>query len=155
MIDKDRVLALLQPALEEREAFLIELSVDASNKISVVADSMKGVSLEDITALSRAIEHQLDREVEDFALTVSSPGVGSPLQVPQQYRQNIGRDLKLSTTTGEIVEGELVAFADEQITLAWRERVAKEKGKGKTTIEVKKTLNLADINEAKVQVRFK
>lgn len=155
MITKEQVLTLLKPALEEREAFLIDCSIDAANKIVVVADSLQGVNLEDITALSRAIEHQLDRDIEDFELTVTSPGVGAPLKVAEQYQQNVGRVLKLQTKQGEKMEGELTSFEDDTLTLEWRTRVPKEIGKGKQTVIKKHILPRAEIAEAKVQVRFK
>ena len=50
-------------------------------------------------SVSRNIEHNLDREKEDFELSVSSPGLDQPFVVPQQYLKNIGR--KISAITKE------------------------------------------------------
>ncbi len=154
MLDQDKVRSLLEQALEEQQAFLIDFQIGAGNLIQVTADTMEGITLEGITAISRGIEHNLDREVEDFELQVSSPGVGSPLQVPQQYEQNVGRDLKVQTTGGEKHKGELIEFDGESIVLQWSERVPKEVGKGKVTVKKDLRINLPEIKEAKVQVRF-
>lgn len=154
MLDHKKVQQLLEQALEEQGAFLIDFQISASNLIQVTADTLEGITLEGITAISRGIEHNLDREEEDFELQVSSPGVGSPLMVPQQYEQNLGRDLKVTTLEGEKHKGELVEFDGECITLEWSERVPKEVGKGKVTVKQELKLGLSQIKEAKVQVRF-
>lgn len=153
-MDKAKVKELLDRALEQESAFLIDFSISASNVISVSVDTLEGITLKGITAVSRMIEHNLDREEEDFELSVSSPGVGSPLKVKEQYLQNIGRDLKVKTSNDEEFIGELIAFADEVLTLQWEERVPKEVGKGKVTVNKEVQLNLSEVKEAKVQVRF-
>lgn len=154
MIDSQKVRELLNAALAEQEAFLVDFQIAPGNVIKVLVDTLEGISLEGITAISRGIEHNLDREEEDFELQVSSPGVGSPLQVKEQYEQNIGRDLKLKLEDGTKYQGELISFEGDQITLQWSERVPKEIGKGKVTVKKDVKLNLSDIKEARVQVRF-
>jgi len=154
-MDKAKVKELLDQALEQESAFLIDFSISASNVINVSVDTLDGITLKGIAAVSRMVENNLDREVEDFELSVSSPGVGSSLVVKEQYLQNIGRDLKVKTTNDEEFVGELIAFEDEVLTLQWEERVPKEVGKGKVTVKNEAHIALADISEAKVQVRFK
>lgn len=154
MIDSARVKELLEAALEKENAFLIDFQIDQANKILITADTLEGVRLEELTAISRAIEHSLDRETEDFELQVSSPGVGNPLKVPQQYQQNIGRNLKVTTAEGKEWKGELTNFENELLTLAWKERVPKEVGKGKVTVTKEIQLKLEEIKEARVELRF-
>lgn len=133
---------------------MIDFEISSTNLIQVTADTLEGITLEGITAISRGIEHNLDREQEDFELQVSSPGVGSPLKVPQQFEQNVGRDLKVTTLNGDKHKGELESFDGSSIKLSWSERVPKEVGKGKVTVKQELELALSDIKEAKVQVRF-
>ena len=154
MIDSEKVRTLLEAALQEQGAFLVDFEIAAGNVIQVTADTLEGINLEGITAISRGIEHNLDREEEDFELQVSSPGVGSPLQVKEQYTQNIGRDLKVKCQDGTKYQGELIAFDGTELQLQWSERVPKEVGKGKVTVKKDVKLNLSDIKESKVQVRF-
>jgi ribosome maturation factor RimP len=154
-MDKAKVKELLDLALEQESAFLIDFSISSTNVINVSVDTLEGITLKGISAVSRMIENNLDREVEDFELSISSPGVGSPLVVKEQYEQNIGRDLKVKTTKDEEFVGELIAFEDEVLTLQWEERVPKEVGKGKVTVKNEAHIALADVSEAKVQVRFK
>jgi len=73
---KETVENLLASALEERnDLFIIDLSISEDNSIKVVIDGDHGVSVEDCVFISRAIEHNLDREQEDFSLEVTSAGL--------------------------------------------------------------------------------
>ncbi|MFD2517745.1 ribosome assembly cofactor RimP [Salinimicrobium flavum] len=151
---KEKVENLLQEAFEENKSlFLIELSITEANHISVVIDGDEGVSVNDCIAVSRKIEHNLDREEEDFSLDVASAGVSTPLTLPRQYRKNIGRTLAVTTSEGKI-EGELVKFEDDRITLQWKAREPKPVGKGKVTVNKEAVLPLEEIKEAKVIITF-
>ena len=95
---KSTVAELLQVALDENQSlFLIELKIGSDNSIRILLDGDKGVTLEACIAVSRQIEHNIDRELHDFSLEVSSVGVGSPLTMPRQYEKNVGRSLEVIT----------------------------------------------------------
>jgi len=152
---KQKVVALLEKAFAEHPSlFLISLDVSTSNHIRVIIDGDEGVSIQDCMDISRAIEHNLDREEEDFSLEVLSAGVSEPLELPRQYAKNIGRDLKVKTTEGKM-EGALVAATDREITLEWKVREDKPTGKGKTTVIKKAIVPIENIVEAKVMIKFK
>ena len=72
------------------------------NQIKVIIDGDNGVLVEDCMFVSRAIEHNLDREEEDFSLEVASAGAASPLTHTRQYIKNIGRTLEVKTITMKI-----------------------------------------------------
>ncbi|WP_324719975.1 ribosome assembly cofactor RimP [Salinimicrobium sp. HB62] len=152
---REKVEKLLQEAFEENNSlFLIELNVNDANHITVIIDGDKGVSVNDCIAVSRKIEHNLDREEEDFSLDVSSAGVSSPLEMPRQYQKNIGRTLAVTTVNGEKFEGELAAFEEGKLTLKWKAREPKPVGKGKVTVNKEAVLPLEDVKEAKVKITF-
>ncbi|MEZ4874805.1 MAG: ribosome assembly cofactor RimP [Flavobacteriaceae bacterium] len=151
---KEKVEKLLASALEEHpNLFLISLSVSAANHIQVVIDGDQGVSVQDCMDISRAIEHNLDREEEDFSLEVFSAGVSEPLQQKRQYLKNIGRELKVKTETGT-QEGTLASANEEGITLQWKAKEPKPTGKGKITVEKEATVPYSTIIEAKVMIKF-
>lgn len=151
---REKVEKLLQEAFEENKSlFLIELKIDSGNHISVIIDGDNGVSVNDCIAVSRKIEHNLDRDEEDFSLEVASAGVSTPLALPRQYQKNIGRKLAV-TTSGEKIEGELVKVEDGKIFLEWKTREPKPVGKGKITVKKEAVLPLEDIQEAKVIITF-
>lgn len=154
MAFKDKVASLLQDALEENPSlFLIDFSVSDGNKITVIIDGDGGVNLQDCIDVSRAIEHNLDREQEDFSLEVMSAGATSPLKDKRQYKNHIGRKLKVKTLN-ETIEAELTAAGDEFITLGWKTREPKKIGKGKETVSKMAEIPYADIKEAVVVITF-
>ena len=145
----------LEAALAEREhLFLIDLSINEANKISIVLDGDFGVNLQDCIDISRAVENKLDREEQDFSLEVASAGVSSPLKLVRQFKKNIGRTLKVKTIASEEVEAKLTAADDEKITLEWKAREPKKIGKGKETVEKKINLPYESIKEAVVIISF-
>src|SRR5210317_2485875 len=150
---RSKVESLLTEALDQHPAlFLIELKVGADNSIRVILDGDQGVSLKDCMTISRAIEHQLDREAEDFSLEVASVGVGTPLQSQRQYIKNIGRKLKVELVERPSVKGTLIAADDKGFTLKWKQREPKPVGKGKVTVEKQETLSYEQIESAKVTI---
>src|SRR5690554_6026241 len=151
---REKVEKLLEEAFEENNSlFLIELNIDNSNHISVVIDGDHGVSVNDCIAVSRKVEHGLDREETDFSLEVTSSGLSQPLQYLRQYKKNIGRKLTV-VTSDQRLEGELVAVEDDRITLKWKAREPKPVGKGKHTVEKEAVIALEEITEAKVKITF-
>ena len=153
-MNQERVKELLQEALQENESlYLIDLQFLSDNKIKVIVDGDSGVPLSECIRISRNIEHNLDREEEDFSLEVTTPDIAQPLTVKRQYKKNINRILKVKTATEEF-EGTLTEVTEDTITLFWKIREPKPIGKGKHTVEKTKTLAYEDIKEAKVKIIF-
>ncbi|NJM16188.1 MAG: ribosome assembly cofactor RimP [Bacteroidales bacterium] len=97
MIQKQVVESLLNTCeLEGKEFFVVDCKVSTDNKIQVIVDSVMGITIDDCIAISRHVEFNLDRETEDFELTVSSAGANSPLKAIKQYTKNIGRELEIA-----------------------------------------------------------
>ncbi|MCB4806827.1 ribosome assembly cofactor RimP [Tamlana sp. 62-3] len=151
---RTKALELLEGALQERtDLFLIDFTINTENHIKVIIDGDNGVLVEDCIFVSRAIEHNLDREEEDFSLEVMSAGATAPLVHNRQYKKNQGRTLKVKTASNEI-EGELTEANDTEITLNWKVREPKPVGKGKVTVKKEAKIPYQDIKEAKVMIKF-
>ena len=152
---KEKVQQLLQEALDENPAlFLINLDIKGDNEIKVSIDGDQGVTVQDCIAVSRKVEHNLDREEEDFSLEVMSVGATTPLELPRQYKKNVGRTLEVKTTEGEKIEGLLETATDTEVHLAWKAREPKPVGKGKVTVQKTATIPYTDIEQAKVVIKF-
>jgi len=153
-MNQDLVRTLVDEAIAENDSlFLIELSFLPSNKIKVIVDGDDGISLKECVRISRHVEHNLDREEEDFALEVTSPDITQPLSVERQYQKNINRILKVKTQEGDL-EGTLVEVDEKGISLKWKIREPKPIGKGKVTVEKNATIAFDNIKEAKVKITF-
>lgn len=151
---KEQVAELLERALEKRkDLFLLDFTVGSDHGIKIVLDGDQGISLSDCMEISRAIEHNLDRETTDFSLEVTSAGATAPLELPRQFNKNVGRILAVKTAEDEL-EGKLTEVNEQGITLVWKTREPKPVGKGKHTVEKKQEIAFSDIERAKVVLKF-
>ena len=85
-----------------------------------------------------------------YNLEVSSPGVGEPLRLKRQYDKNVGREVGIKLSNGELKEGKLLSVTDQGILIE-----AKVKDKGKKVQLVETSINFSDITETKVLISFK
>lgn len=150
---KEKVEQLIAEGVQGTDIFLVKLTVSSNNDINVLLDSDAGLTLANCRTVSRAIESNLDREEEDFSLTVSSAGVGEPL-VLRQYKKNVGRKVKVTLTDGEIIEAKMVAADDQGVELEWKSREKKPTGKGKITVVNKRLLEYKNIKQTVVLITF-
>lgn len=152
---KEKVTKLLQEVLEEESSlFLISKEIQAGNKIVIVIDGDNGVTLSDCMKVSRHIEHNLDREEEDFSLEVLSSGISEGITHIRQYKKNVGRKLEVILADNNKVTGTLVEADDEKVKLQWKAREPKPIGKGKVTVQKEQEIPYKDIVKAKVMVTF-
>jgi ribosome maturation factor RimP len=153
-MDQTKVTDLVNEALALNESlYLIDLSISENNKIKVTIDGDKGVPLSECIRVSRNVEHNFDREEEDFSLEVSTPDISNPLKVKRQYIKNLNRILKVKTSEQDM-EGVLVEADEDKIVLNWKAREPKPIGKGKVTVQKTATIPYKDIKEAKVKIVF-
>jgi len=153
-MNESKIRDLVDEALAENESlYLIDLVISSNNKIQVTVDGDNGVNLSECVRISRNVEHNLDRDEEDFSLEVTTPDISHPLKIKRQYKKNINRILKVKTEL-ENFEGTLTSVNEEEIELKWKAREPKPIGKGKVTVEKKVTIPYKDIKEAKVKIVF-
>jgi len=154
MISKDTVYKLLEEKLVD-DLFLVDLTVSSSNVITVVVDSDTSVNVDTCIELSRQVEHNLDRESEDFELSVYSAGIGEPLKMARQYAKNIGRELDVVTSQGEKLVGTLKKADQEGFVIEVSKKERVEGKKKKVLVTTEHSLLYTEIKTAKVVVSFK
>lgn len=155
MITTDRVLQLIEEKVEGTEHFLVDLKVFDGNNIRIMMDGDEGFSIQDCIAFNRHMEQALDREVEDFSMEVTSPGLDQPFSHVRQYIKNVGRQVKITSGDGQKLEG-LLEHADEsgcRVKTRRKERI--EGRKAKHWVEEVFDFAYSDITEAKVVISFK
>lgn len=123
----ERVRELVTPLLESRRTELVELTCRCEGSrviLKFLVDTPQGVTLEDLSALNRAIGDLLDEKgvVEGgYLLEVSSPGLDRPLKTAADFERVISRRLKLflSVPVQSKMEysGRLLSAGEEQIVL--------------------------------------
>jgi ribosome maturation factor RimP len=158
MISKETVIELAQERINELEKglFVVDINISSANNIQLFLDSESGkVSIQDCVSVSRNIEHNLDRDQEDFQLSVSSAGMDQPFKVHKQYIKNIGREVKVIFNEHGSQEGKIIAVDSEKVIL---EQETKEKIEGKKKKELvvnKYEIPFTDIKQTKLVISFK
>lgn len=155
MITNAQIQELIADRLVEKNCFVVYLDVKPGNNIQLELDSPNGLSISDCIDFSRQIEHNLDREAEDFELHVSSPGLDKPLRVFQQYQKNIGRDIKVVLLDDKKVEGNLEEVNESEIKLTYTltEKIEGKKKKLKKIVE--EIIPFTNIKETTIIISFK
>ena len=154
MIDKKTIQGIIEKEIENSDLYLVETKVSSDNTISVMIDSHAGVPIITCIELSRAIEGQLDREVEDFELSVSSAGIGQTFQVIQQYHKNVGKDVEVLTMDGNKSIGKLLVVGENEIEVEVEELVKVEGKKKKQLVAKTLTFNFEQIKSTKDIITF-
>jgi ribosome maturation factor RimP len=119
-------------------------------------DKIKGgVSVNDCVSVSRNIEHNLDREKQDFELHVSSAGLDKPIRHVNQYSKNVGRSFKVVMNDGEKYEGELMKLTDSGIVIKQISLQKSVEKRRKIQVEEILELPFTEIKESKIVISFK
>ena len=95
MIDCQKILEIADRELSGTDMFTVSCKCSPANEVELLIDSESSVTIERCAELSRTIEAEFDRDVEDFSLTVASAGIGSELKDIRQYRKIIGSSVEV------------------------------------------------------------
>ncbi|MFO7869479.1 MAG: ribosome assembly cofactor RimP [Bacteroidales bacterium] len=130
MIKTDEIQKLVNNYIVKKNMFLVDVIVSPGNVIQVCIDSFEGVDIDTCVDVSKYIESQLDRDVEDFELQVSSAGLTQPFKVHKQYEKHKGTTVCVHMQNGDKRTGILQDVTDKKIVLEYTEMV-KQGPKGK------------------------
>ncbi|MFQ5582905.1 MAG: ribosome maturation factor RimP [Calditrichia bacterium] len=145
----EEITDLIKPVLDSQNVYLVDVVLKGSGRervLTVYADTLEGITLEQITRLNRELSDVLDMNDAvkgSYRLEVSSPGVDRPLKFLWQYEKNMGRQLRVlfedQGKTKEI-KGKLISLDENNIVVKSR--------KNETVIP------FSSIKKAKVIVTF-
>lgn len=129
MTEISKIENLVKEYIKGTGIFLVEVKVSRNNDITVFADTLNGITVDECAGLNMFLESRLDREEEDFSLQVSSPGIGHPFRVREQYLKSEGRTVAVTLKNGIKYEGILRDVSEDGFFL---ETSVQKKGKTKT-----------------------
>ena len=153
MIDKALLAELVNDKLTE-DQFLVEVTVSSSNVIHIMVDSDTAISINQIVEISRFVEEKLDREAEDFELSVFSAGLSEPFSLLRQYKKNIGVEIEVLITNGQKMNGLLKNADDQGIDLEVTTKEKIEGSKKKELVTRVHSIAFSEIKEAKQILKF-
>lgn len=149
MISRETIQPMVEEILAGTDKFLVDIVVQPTNRIYIYFDSDSSITISDCQEISRTLEGNLNREDEDYDLTVSSSGIDRPLKMVRQYRKNIGKELEVITNDGRDISGVLIKVDDTFLELEHPVRKPKKEIKKENTI-----LSFNEIKTAKLIVKF-
>lgn len=115
MIAKEQITVLCEEALAGTDRFLVEVKVKPNNVIEVYVDADTAVTIDHCAELSRFINEKLDRDVEDYELSVLSWGLSGALKMDRQLQKYVGKDVEVKTKETGKMQGKLVSFDAEKV----------------------------------------
>lgn len=156
MIDKQQVIGIAEKWLSNKEGyFLVDVDVTPDNRIVVEIDQAEGVWIDDCVELSRFIESELDRDVEDYELEVGSAGIGQPFKVLQQYINHIGQEVEVLPKSGAKLKGILESANENGFVLKTTQKQKVEGSKRPKNVEVEMPFGYDDVKYVKYVISLK
>ena len=151
MISKELVTQLVEERIANTDLFWVSIDIRANNLIRIVLDGDQGVSINQCISVSRNVEHNLDREVEDFSLEVTSFGLSQAFVLERQFLKYIGKNIEVTTEDDKKVIGTLLSYSPEAIEL----KLELSKKQIKAGVEENIRMDFSDIKEVKSVISFK
>lgn len=118
MINKEQISKLVEESIQDTDLFLVEVKVKPSNVIEVFIDSDTAVNIDQCVAVSRYVESKMDRDAEDFELSVLSWGLSGALKLDRQLQKYVGKDVEVKNKELGKLQGKLVSFNAEKVEIA-------------------------------------
>ena len=138
MITKEQIAALVEEAISGSDLFLVEVKVKPANVIEVYVDADSAVNIDQCVAISRYVESKMDRDAEDFELSVLSWGLSGALKMDRQLKKYVGKAVEVKTKELGKVQAQLMDFNDERVDVV----IAPKKTSKKKPAEEPKILPL-------------
>ena len=149
MILKEEIRLVANKKALEMGCYIVDLKVSTNNQITIFFDKKEGILIDDCSELSKYIEENFDRDIEDYELTVCSAGLESPFLVKEQYEKNIGKEVKVLMNNGQSVEGILLEHEDG-VVIEKNNKIKKN-----TFMKSEMAISAKEIKEVKLKINYK
>jgi ribosome maturation factor RimP len=151
MLLKEEIKKYASEKALEINGFVVDVNISTNNVITIFFDKNNGVLVDDCLVISKYINEKFDKDIEDYELTVCSPGLTNPLKVKQQYIKNIGKEVSVKTNDGKKKTGILKKFETDLVL----EVLKKKKGSRKDYVLEDIAIPFEEIKETKLKINFK
>ncbi|MCF8369502.1 MAG: ribosome assembly cofactor RimP [Bacteroidales bacterium] len=147
MLEKNKLEILVSNSLKGSTKFVVDIHVSPTNVVDIIVDSDEGISIGECVKISRLIESNFDRDLEDYELRVLSPGLDQPFKLLRQYKKYLGKPVRVKTRDNELLKGVLIEVEEDYIEL--------EVKKKKKEAAEKMKIFFNNIDQAKPEILFK
>jgi ribosome maturation factor RimP len=140
----EEISAAIRPIIEATGNYLEELTITTAGKVkilTIIVDSDAHLNLDQVTAVTKEISLVIEElpVLGDtaFTLEVTSPGLDRPLTKPRHWRKNLDRLVKITMTSGQVIEGRIGAATETSVLVD------------------ENTVSFEDIKRAVLEIEFK
>jgi len=140
----EEISAAIRPIIEATGNYLEELTITTAGKVkilTVIVDSDAHLNLDQVTAVTKEISQVIEElpalGETAFTLEVTSPGLDRPLTKPRHWRKNLDRLVKITMTSGQVIQGRIGAATETSVLVD------------------ENTVSYEDIKRAVLEIEFK
>ena len=155
MITKETIKTLVEEWLEQGDYFLVDIQMEADDRIVIEIDCADGVWIEDCAELSRFLRDRIGDELDDYELEVGSAGLGQPFKVEQQYVNHVGDNVEVVGADGKKITGVLKLVDGRNFTITTQEKQVPEGKKRPVKVDVDRTFSMDDVKSTRYLLSFK
>ncbi len=136
MITKKDILEECEKVLKDSQ-FLVDITEKNNNNFTVYVDDYNGLSIGECQRINKQISLAFNKDIEDYSLEVSSPGLDKPFKVREQYIKNIKKQVEVLFKNGEKITGILEEVNNESIKLEVKTKHGNKNVRNEQEIEFK------------------
>lgn len=138
---------------QQNGLFVVSIAISKDNDVDVTIDAdTRDITLDDCVGMTGYIQERVNRDEEDYSLTIGSAGLSSPFQIPRQWRKAVGNEIWLTRPTGERIRAMLLAADDEGVEISYQKKAEGKGSKAKETVTER--LAFTEIKTAKPIINF-
>lgn len=126
MISQEQLINWTNDCIKDESLFVVSVKIK-DDDISVFIDGDNGVSIDNCSEISSCLNKILEENISDnYNLTVSSYGLGSPLKLIRQYKNHINDEVAVVLKNKEKINGVISKVNDENFELIETKKIKKE-----------------------------
>mgnify|MGYP002869740183 CR=1 FL=1 len=155
MITKETIKALVEEWLQKGHYFLVDIQLEADDRIVIEIDCADGVWIDDCAELSRFLQEHCGDELGDYELEVGSAGLGQPFKVEQQYLNHVDDPVEVVAADGQKIVGTLKSVDGRLFTVTTQEKQVPEGKKRPMKVDVDRQFSMDEVKSTRYLLTFK
>lgn len=133
--------------------FVVSVEISKDNDVDVTIDADdRDVTLDDCVCMTEFIQQAVNRDEEDYSLTIGSAGLTSPFKVLRQWKKAVGSEIQLTRKSGERVNATLLSADEEGVEISFLRKAEGNGSKARETVT--EHLLYSEIKTAKPIIKF-
>lgn len=149
MIERSRIEDSVREFIRGTRYFLVGVRLSSTGRITVLADTMEGITIDECAEIHRHLEKILGQEAGNYEIQVSSPGLDMPFVVIEQYLKNEGKAVVVTDIEGHKHTGVL-----KNVTKGGFELETEVKTKGNKKEKKDLSFNFDQVKSTKVHFKI-